>query len=357
MIPLALPAVSDATKPFVTRLCEGRPPHARESGRVKSASGWSLWCGAQGLLEIGLDAESLVGDVVLVDPIAGRADRLIRARSGHNTLLMTEQCDQLCTMCSQPPKKTHVDRFDLLLEACRLAPEGHTIGISGGEPMLHSVRLLSMIEQVLEERSDLSFHVLTNGQHFEDEHRARLRQPLYRRVVWGIPLYAPEATLHDEIVGKRGAFARLTESFAHLFLAGARVELRTVLTAQTLPVLAELSRLVVLDLPHIEQWSLMGLENIGFARSRWNELQIDLPEDFGPIGLALDRARLHGVPARLFNIPLCKVPPAFRNLAVASISDWKQRFGSRCRGCSARHDCAGFFEWHPDELVEGVTPL
>ena len=357
MIALALPAVSDAPAPFVTRLRAGRPEAAAESGRLSSRAGASLWCGAQGLFEIAHEADALLGDVVLVDPQAGRADRLIRARSRHNTLLVTEQCDQLCTMCSQPPKKGHTDRFELLREACLLAPPGQTIGISGGEPMLHADALLAMLEQVLAERGDLAFHVLSNGQHFTREHRARLRQPAYARVAWGIPLYSADPATHDGVVAKPGAFERLMDAFAHLLLAGARVELRTVLTAQTLPGLEPLARFVALNLAHVEQWSLMGLENAGFARNRWDQLRIELPRDFGPIGRAIDRATLHGIPARLFNVPLCQMPAAFRPFAVASISDWKQRFGTPCQACAARPECSGFFEWHPDALVEGVTPL
>jgi His-Xaa-Ser system radical SAM maturase HxsC len=357
MIPLALSVTSDAAAPFVTRLSAGHPGQAAESGQLSSDGERSLWCGSQGLFEIDRGAADLIGDVVLVDPERGRLDRLIRASSPHNTLLVTEQCDQLCIMCSQPPKKTHVDRFDLLEQACLLAPAGQTIGISGGEPMLHAPQLLRMIEKVLTARDDLGFHVLTNGQHFEREHVTRLSNPVYSRVVWGIPLYAADPVVHDAVVAKPGAFDRLMASFAHLLLAGARIELRTVLTRATLPGLAALARFVVRELSHIEQWSLMGLENIGFARNRWSELFVDLPSAFTPIGQALDRATLHGVPARLFNLPLCQVPAEFRPFAVASISDWKQRFGAACSDCSGRPQCSGFFEWHPSDLVENVIPL
>ncbi|MBL7373277.1 His-Xaa-Ser system radical SAM maturase HxsC, partial [Escherichia coli] len=81
----------------------------------------------------------------------------------------TERCDQLCVMCSQPPKKTHVDRFALFEQACLLAEPDSVIGISGGEPTLYKAELLGMIERVLTARPDLAFHVLTNGQHFQSE--------------------------------------------------------------------------------------------------------------------------------------------------------------------------------------------
>ncbi|TYC78763.1 His-Xaa-Ser system radical SAM maturase HxsC [Novosphingobium sp. BW1] len=357
MIALALRAASDAPAPFVTRLSLQAESEPALSHFLACTQAGSLWSGTQGLFEVASAAEDLIGDVVLVDPFEGRADRLIRSASRHNTLLVTEQCDQLCAMCSQPPKKTHVDRFDLLEQASLLADQGITIGISGGEPTLHRARLFSMLESVLEARPDLNFHVLSNGQHFTAEDALRLRSPCYRNVVWGIPIYAADAASHDAIVGKAGAFERLMASFAHLLRAGARIELRTVLSSSTAERLDTLASFIVRDLAHIEQWSVMGLENIGFARNRWNELHLDLRRDFHAVGKALDRANLHGIRPRLFNIPLCHVPAAYRSYAVASISDWKQRFSDKCAPCAARPECSGFFEWHPPELVDEVFPL
>lgn len=357
MIALTLPAKSDAALPYVTRL-GGRSLAEPGTSRLEAAgSERSIWCGEQGLLEVTHRTEKLEGDVVLVEPGAGRVERLIRSNSRHNTLLVTEQCDQLCVMCSQPPKKTHIDRFDHFTRACLLADEGMTIGISGGEPTLHLVRLLEMIGEVRGRRPDLSFHILSNAQHFEEEHIQLLRDATFEKIVWGVPLYSSDPACHDAVVGKVAAFERLMESFRILFLAGARIELRTVLMARNVGDLHRLSHFIAMNLPHVEQWSIMDLENAGFARARFAQLRVALPERFSEIATALDRAILHNIPVRLFNIPLCHIPAPYRHLAVASISDWKQRFADACGECSARPECAGFFEWHPDELVEEVTPI
>ncbi|WP_255478521.1 His-Xaa-Ser system radical SAM maturase HxsC [Erythrobacter sp. THAF29] len=328
-----------------------------ESRLEKGGAESSLWSGQHGLLEVTHGAEELHGDVVLAEPSVGRVERLIRSGSDHNTLLVTEQCDQLCTMCSQPPKKSHTDRFDFFIEACLLADPNITIGISGGEPTLHMDRLLDMIETVTTKRPDLNFHILSNAQHFERYHVERLRQKLYRSVVWGIPLYSSDPATHDAIVGKPGAYERLLESFCHLFAGAARIELRTVLLSTNAPGLDRLAHFVTMNLPQIEQWSIMDLENAGFARTRFAELRFPLSEQFEEIASAFDRAILHGVPVKLFNAPLCHVPENYRHLAVASISDWKQRFAEACNACSVKNSCSGFFEWHPDELVEEVVPL
>jgi His-Xaa-Ser system radical SAM maturase HxsC len=357
VIPLVLSAASDADTPFVARL-GGEQSSVVKCSRLEYIDDeLSIWCGDHGLLEIYHAGENIEGDVVLVDPANGKAERLIRAGSRHNTLLVTEQCDQLCVMCSQPPKKSHEDRFAHFTEACMLADQETLIGISGGEPTLHMEPLLEMMEEVLDRRPDLSFHVLTNAQHFTPDQVLRLRHAWYRKVAWGIPLYSSYSDRHDAIVGKPGAFERLMHSFVTLFRAGARIELRTVLLSQNVSDLAPLARFLAANLPHIEQWSIMGLENAGFARRNFDDLRLALPERFAEIAPALDLAILHGIPVRLFNVPLCHVPAAYRHLAVASISDWKQRFASACGECRARANCCGFFEWHPQELVDRIVPI
>jgi len=359
MIPLNLPALTEAQHPFITRLRATGEAKPWDSILVSEDEVGATFSGTNGIVALdGVKAGLLDGDIVLVQPGGFGVERLLRAGSLHNTLLVTERCDQLCVMCSQPPKKTHVDRFDLFEEACLIADPASVIGISGGEPTLYKDQLCGMIERVLSAREDLEFHVLTNGQHFDAGDIARLRNPVFRRVSWGIPLYAADAALHDQIVGKVGAFARLEESFAALLLAGARVELRTVLLTSNLDHLPALARHVAVRLRFVETWSIMQLENIGFAKNRWPALYVDHGSNFEPIAAALDDVELHGIAARLFNFPRCTVPDAYRPQAAASISDWKRKFMPPCAACRERDNCCGFFEWHPDaQALQGVSPL
>jgi His-Xaa-Ser system radical SAM maturase HxsC len=360
VIRLTLPAASDAEAAYVARLNTGRGGvDEADAALVDEDAEGVTYLGRHGVLAIdGASATELDGDVVIVDPVGGRAERILRRGSGHNTLLVTERCDQLCLMCSQPPKKTHVDRFALFEQACLLAEPDSLIGISGGEPTLYKADLLGMLESVLAERPDLEFHVLTNGQFFDDDDVARLRDERYTSVSWGIPIYAANAALHDRIVGKDGAFSRLEKSMAVLARAGARIELRTVLVADNADALTRLAKYVAKRLRFIEVWSIMQLENIGFARARWASLFVEHARDFGPIGDAIDHAALHGIRAQLFNFPRCTVPEPWRDLARASISDWKRRYADACAPCRERDACSGFFEWHPIQQAEdGVTPL
>lgn len=347
MIPLRIRAEASAGAPFVVRLARDTAAAGGDARLVGAEEGGLDYETEEGSLRlVGVSEDDVAGDVLLVIPERRIAHRLIRARSDHNTLLVTEQCDQLCVMCSQPPKAHHVDLFPMFERAALLAPPSMVLGITGGEPTLHKEALFRFLEAVLPSRPDLHFHILTNAQHFEPEDRAFL-QSIRDRVTWGIPLYASEPDLHDELVKKPGAFARLAKSFALLARCGADIELRTVVMRPNALALPDLAGFLTRHIPFVSCWAIMQLENIGYGRMNWRSLFFDSSADFEPVGQAIDIARARGLQPLLYNFPLCTVPAPYRDFATASISDWKRRYLPACEGCSLRAGCGGFFEWHP----------
>lgn len=354
MIPLLVPASSDAPGRFVTRLVGAGVAGARESVLLERSDESALFAGEDGLFAITTD-QPLIGDVVCIDPGRRTAERLIRANSPHNTFLITEQCDQLCVMCSQPPKKSHDDRFEEYRQALLLAPEGAVIGLSGGEPTLHKAALFALLAEAKADRPDLFFHILSNGQHFDAGDVADIRASAANSL-WGIPLYSHDAETHDAIVAKAGAYDRLLDSLVHCLSGGMRIELRTVLMHDNIGHLPALARLIGGHLGFLSQWSIMQLENIGFAKNRFDALYVDHSLDFAPVGEAIDIAALFGVRVSLFNMPRCSVPASYRPYAANSISDWKRKYAPECGTCSDQPSCAGFFSWHPDRHMR-VNPL
>lgn len=354
MIPLRLKAeLPPIDEPLVVRL---RDRHAgdfhddREAALIGIAEGWREYDFNGFSLRIEAEpGQSLDGDVVMAFPGRPVVHRLIRARSRHNTFLVTERCDQLCVMCSQPPKQAHLDLFAQFGQAALLAPLGATIGISGGEPLLFKEQIFALIGNTLSVRPDLRFHVLTNAQHFDSDDGPFLHGRARDRVLWGIPLYAPDAADHDAIVVKDGAFARLFQSVATLAKAGAQIELRTVVTRRNAALLPRLARLIATELPFCTSWALMQLEPIGFGRMNWDTLFHDSSVDFGPIARALNIALARDIDVALYNFPLCTIPEEYRTYAPSTISDWKQKYLETCQGCSLKTRCGGFFEWYdPD---------
>jgi len=301
------------------------------------------------------DAASLDGDVVMILPGQRSLHRLIRRGSKHNTLLVTEQCDQLCVMCSQPPKKHHVDLFDQFVEAVELAPDKATIGLSGGEPMLHKQRLFDFLERSLSARPDLKFHILTNGQHFENEDADFLNRLPRGSVLWGIPMYAAKAVVHDEIVVKEGAFQKLCASLALLAKVGATIELRTVVMGSNAQYLPALAQFIATHLPFINFWAIMQMESIGYGRMNWDKEFYDTSISFNTLSEAIDLSAALGTEIALYNFPLCTLPDRYRQFSVNSISDWKQKYLLECTECTLKEQCGGFFEWYQESKgFEGI---
>jgi len=242
----------------------------------------------------------------------------------------------------------------------KLAPNDVYIGLSGGEPTLFKDGLFSFLVEAIAARPDVRFHILTNGQHFEESDVQTLASIPHDRVLWGVPLYSYVSNRHDEIVAKPGAFDRLMQSLAILARSGAAIELRTVVMRPNVADLAALARFITTRVPFISVWALMQLENIGFGRKNWDTLFFDNSpsEAFAPIAEAVDLVRARGIEALLYNFPLCTVPAEYRSLAPRTISDWKQRYLDACETCNTRDTCSGFFEWYPKNRgFVGVKPL
>jgi hypothetical protein len=91
MIPLVRPATADAEASYVTRLrSSANDMGPLDSALVEEDADGSAFSGSSGLVSIdGLSGRELDGDVVLVQPRAGRIERLFRAGSAHNTPTLT----------------------------------------------------------------------------------------------------------------------------------------------------------------------------------------------------------------------------------------------------------------------------
>ncbi len=361
MIDLRIPIQPfPVVEPLIVRLREDTADHGPHDAILIGVEGIRRQYDYQGFsLELDASMETkLSNDVIMIVPGQASARRLIRADSKHNTLLVTEQCDQLCVMCSQPPKKHHVDLMRELQIAASLAPHDAYIGISGGEPLLHKKKLLAMLCELASSRPDLTFHVLTNGQHFDKDDIPLLREIGLDRVLWGIPLYAADREMHDDIVKKPGAFDRLLESFNILYRAGSSIELRTVVLAQNSEELANLSSFIGSFLPFVERWAIMQLESIGYGRMNWDTIFKDTSVDFEGVARAINIGTTKGVRVQLYNFPLCSIPAGYRDLAPATISDWKNKFESFCTDCAGRARCGGFFEWYDHKKgFKGLGPI
>jgi len=342
---------------FVTKLdsrvaVDTSSQHLRLPDQVKTDSSGNVTCKfGPHLLRVECpDEDSIIGDVLLIHPKRHSAQRLIRRNSVHNTILFTERCDQMCAMCSQPPnEKDYSPLFKFYEQAILLSDTRTRIGISGGEPTLYMPMLLQILRGAKAKRPDLSFHILTNGQHFTDDILPDLKNVLDKSdVLWGVPLYSQSPAIHDEIVGKIGAFEILMNNLYALGSVGGKIELRTVLTAKNALDLPHLARFISKNLPFISVWAIMAMEPIGFAKANRKQLFFDHSVFPEPVTSAIDVANGNGVQVSLYNFPLCTIPETHRTYCHTSISDWKNKFIKTCNPCTRKNNCSGFFEWYTD---------
>lgn len=293
--------------------------------------------------------DEIDGDVCIVFPNEKTLTRLIRNNSTANTILLTEQCDQACIMCSQPPKNKIYDYYDLYKEALLLAPRDFMIGISGGEPTLEKNNLFPFLLDILIARPDLKFHILTNGQHFREEDITFLRS-VSSSILWGVPVYSYKAETHDEIVGKKGAYEQLLKGLNVLLKSGASLEIRTVILEQNYNDMPQLAEFISKHLSLCEIWAIMQLENIGYAKMNWKHIFVDTSKMFSSISHALNIANVNDVNVQLYNFPMCTIPDEWQLYACKSISDWKNKYLDVCKNCTAKSDCCGFFDWYDEKI-------
>ena len=285
-------------------------------------------------------------DIVRINFAEQTIKVLFRAKSPHNFLLVTEQCNSYCLMCSQPPK-TIDDSWildDLREVITLIPPDTHELGFTGGEPFLFGERFLDILNLAKNMLPRTAIHILSNGRLFCDknfaESYARICHP---DMMVGIPLYSDDATIHDYVVQARGAFDETIRGILNLKELRQRVEIRVVLHKQTVPRLQRLAEFICRNLLFVDQVALMGLEITGFTRANLEQLWID-PKDYSAeLTEAVRTFTAYRVPISIYNHQLCTVDRAVWPYCRKSISDWKNEYLEICGGCDVKPECGGFF--------------
>jgi His-Xaa-Ser system radical SAM maturase HxsC len=312
-------------------------------------------------LTLGPELDHLdAGDIIHVPADGRRVTVLWKNSATHNGLLLTEQCDNYCLMCSQPPK----DRddswlFDRARKVISLLPEdARSLSLTGGEPTLHADALIGLLDHCATAAPQLSIHLLSNGRRFADRGFARRYAAVgLSDIMVGIPVYAPEPGLHDFIVQAAGAFDETLHGILNLASLGQAVEIRVVVQRHTVPVLAGLATFIARNLPFVAQVALMGLEMTGLARPNSAQVWADPADYQRELNEAVGILTTANIPTRIYNHQLCVLGRQLWPYAVRSISDWKNDYLDICRSCSVRDACGGVFTTSGNRLSQHLHPL
>jgi His-Xaa-Ser system radical SAM maturase HxsC len=285
-------------------------------------------------------------DVISVSP-TGFIRTLYRRSSSNNSILLTEQCNSYCLMCSQPPREA--ENFDQMVQHFRLVElidkDTTELGVTGGEPTLFKRDFIRMIRHCLDKLPNTALHILTNGRMFFYRNFAmELAEIKHPNLMLGIPLYSDVDFVHDYVVQSRGAFEETILGLHHLAQYDVQIEVRVVIHRQTYARLPQLAEFIARNCPFVAKVALMGLEMFGFVHRNLDTLWID-PWDYrAQLSEAVQVLATRGIPVSIYNHQLCTIDEKIWPFSCKSISDWKNIYLPECEDCSKRNDCGGFFQ-------------
>ncbi|HSH73138.1 MAG TPA: His-Xaa-Ser system radical SAM maturase HxsC [Methylophilaceae bacterium] len=271
---------------------------------------------------------------------------LFRETASNNSILITEQCNHYCLMCSQPPK-AHDDSW-IIEETFKLIPlipkTTKEIGFTGGEPTLFGDRFLELLRYTKSELPITAIHILSNGRSFKSEEFSKKYSEInHFDMMVGIPIYSDDPAQHDYIVQAKGAFDETIQGILNLKRLGQKVEIRIVLHKQSITRLINLCEFIGRNLIFVDHVALMGLEMIGFTRANLEELWIDPIVYRDTLSEAVGILAAYGLSVSVYNHQLCLVNSDIKPYYRKSISDWKNEFAPECAGCKKISECGGFF--------------
>ena len=298
-----------------------------------------------------------IGDIVQFNP-SGSSIVVYEKSSKSNALFLTERCNSRCIMCPQPPQ-THGDYVDLSIATAQLIKdEIATIGITGGEPTIAWNGLIQLLSVLNSCHPKCRIELLTNGRKFHQYDKANeLLGINNHNIVACIPLYSDVSSIHDTIVGAKGAFWQTVEGIYNLERFEIPVELRIVVLKQNYERLNAWAEFVYRHFPFVNHIAIMGLESIGYARDNIDMVWID-PVDYTE-GLlrAVRTLRRQGMQISIYNHQLCTIPQSIWGYSKQSISEWKKFFLNDCSNCKIKHMCGGFFDSAAFKHSRGVAPV
>lgn len=285
------------------------------------------------------------GDVAYADG-KGKIRIVLSQLANANTLLVTEQCDNLCLFCSQPPRNVNDEiLFAYAAQSIIAFNSDKMIGISGGEPLLKKKYILNLFKNLNQFANVTPLHILSNGRAFKDRNFVDNFYELNkdRRVLVGVPLYGSNSRTHDKLVNSDGAWGETIAGLINAGSKGVELEIRIIPTQFNYKEISSIIELVLTCCNHITRISIMNLEQIGWAKKNWSELYIEPRYYQDELVKSCKMSKRFGTDISLFNYPLCHIPDEVHEYARKSISDWKNAYEDSCNTCVLKIECGGFF--------------
>lgn len=266
-------------------------------------------------------------------------------KSNDNTLFVTNQCNNRCLMCVQPPTKTedidfHFERNKLIIDSSPLNIE--TIGITGGEPTLMKDKLYLLIQYIRDKYPTCLIHLLSNGRIYSQRNEAK-KLSEFNNIIIGIPLHSDNYIDHDLIANSRNAYNETLKGLYNLGNYGIDIELRIVINKLNYDRLPKIVNFIWRNLPFVKHVAFIGMEDIGYTIRNHNQIWIDPYEYQSILTEAVLSLSSWNIDTSIFNIPHCLLHTQTYEYARKSISDWKVTYNLECNNCLVKDECCGLF--------------
>lgn len=300
------------------------------------------------------------GDVISINP-EGNLDILFRNKSKHNVIFATGMCNCNCLMCPQPPIRNNDIQYWYKInnQLIELIPkETELLGITGGEPTLLGCKLINLLKKIRLHLPTTKVDLLTNGKTFSKIDNAKMLSELkYQNLLFAVSLHSDYYLLHDFIAQSKDSFVQTTQGIYNLAKYNQRIELRIVLSKQSVMRLKNLSVFILKNMPFVEHIAFMGMEYIGYAPINDTTLWIDPVEYIDELSDAIELLSINGMNVSIYNLQLCLLPPHLWKYSRHSISDWKNIYFRQCSECSMVSNCGGFFESSKNKHSNYIRPI
>lgn len=286
------------------------------------------------------------GDIIRFQQGDDKIEIIWQVRSATNALFLTSSCNSKCLFCPQPSQPDNwrfYEEAKTIIHNVKMS--GGVINLTGGEPTLNKNAFLSVLAEMKTSWPTTRPFILTNGRAFRDRQFTQSVFSIYHgdEIGFAVPLYADAASIHDKIVGVKGAFGETIRGLYALAIYHTEIEIRFVVSRLSVHRLPALIGFIGRNLPFITRIAVMGIEPMGVCRANWEKFWID-PEDCPDILThAAQIADNYGLTLLLYNFQLCCLPEPLRERACTTISEWKCTYLPACHSCPQQYKCGGFF--------------
>lgn len=286
-------------------------------------------------------------DVLIIDS-KGIISELYNANSTNNAICITLQCNSNCVMCpcsEKSRKHNEISSINFLRELLYYLPkDSDFLTITGGEPTLLKNDLFVLLNALKNEFPKTYFQLLTNGRAFCNKNYAE-KFNIYRpnNIQVGIPIYGYDSNTHDMITQTPGSFEQTIVGIHNLLNNNTNIEIRIVLTKQTIYNLYNISEFIINSLKSVNSVKLMGLEMLGNAVVNMDKVWMPYDELFNLAEGSINLLIKEGIDVAIYNFPLCTVKRDYWGICEKSISDYKIEYNEECNYCKVKNMCGGVF--------------